>query len=87
MYDFPLTISGFGKDTQDCMTFLELPEIFDNQDIISVTEHLKNRCFDRIVVHIDARFRRPKVEKLKILITQIQFLDLVYGEKFLKSLR
>ena len=32
------------------------------------------------------RFRRPKSEKMEILTTQIQFLDLVYGDKFLKSL-
>ena len=55
IYDFPLTLSGFAKNTESCLTFIELPEIFDNQDIISSTEHVKNRCFDRIVVHIDAR--------------------------------
>ena len=56
IYDFPLTLSGFTQNTESCLTFIELPEIFDNQDIISTTEHVKNRCFDRVVVHIDARY-------------------------------
>ena len=56
IYDFPLTLSGFTQNTESCLTFIELPEIFDNQDIISTTEHVKNRCFDRIIVHIDARY-------------------------------
>ena len=38
------------------------------------------------IVYIDARSKRPKSEKMKILIAQIKFLDLVYGEKFVKSL-
>ena len=56
IYDFALTLSGFTRNTESCLTFIELPEIFDNQDIISTTEHVKNRCFDRIIVHIDARY-------------------------------
>ena len=86
IYDYPITLSGFAKNGQACMTFIELPEIFDNQDILSTTEHVKNRCFDRTIVYIDARMKRPKSEKMKILMAQINFLDLVYGEKFVKSL-
>ena len=44
------------------------------------------RCFDHILLFLDARNGKIDKEKYLIIMAQIGFLDLVYGSKFLKSL-
>lgn len=65
---------------------IETPEIFDNFDILKEAHHLKKRCFDHILLFLDARNGKIDKEKYLIIMAQIGFLDLVYGSKFLKSL-
>ena len=68
------------------MTFIELPVVFENQDILEVTDHLKKRCFDKSLLFIDARFAKTQKEELQLLTAQLQLLDLAYGPKFINSL-
>ena len=68
------------------MTFIEVPIVFENQDILEVTDHLKKRCFDKSLLFIDARFAKTQKEEVHLLTAQLQLLDLAYGPKFIKSL-
>ena len=83
-FSYVLTLSGFLEGS--CLTFIELPEVFENQDILEVTDHLKKRCFDKSLLFIDARFAKTQKEEVHLLTAQLQLLDLAYGPKFIKSL-
>ena len=87
IYSFPLTLSGFVKDNErqanQCLTLIELPEIFDNLDMLQVTNQLKKKCFDHVLLVIDTRKRRQEAEK--IIMSLYQLLELIYGAKFVKS--
>merc|ERR1712062_444331 len=82
--NFPLTISGLLHD--QCVTVIELPEMFDNIDILKTSDAIKKRCFDKSILYIDTRFEKPSKELLQILGSNLQLMELSYGQKFLKSL-
>ena len=53
-YSFPVTFTGLSKSDQPkCMTFIELPLLRNNQDIMDVTIQLKERCFNTTLFYIE----------------------------------
>ena len=63
VYSFPVFLSGFVKDTTECITFLEVPEMFENENVLEISGYLKLKCFDRVLVFIDAKSRKPSEER------------------------
>ena len=53
-YSFPVTFTGFSRSDQPkCMTFIELPLLRNNQDIMDVTIQLRERCFNTTLFYIE----------------------------------
>ena len=83
---YPIIFSGFVKNSQNCVSFIELPELYDNLEILTAMEYLKTKCFDRSSLIIDARLTRPTEEKIILMVSLLQLMDLAYGPKFFKTL-
>lgn len=88
IYNFQVTLSGFLQKSQHCLTFIELPEVFEPKDMLDNLEQIKNRCFDHVVLAIDGR-QKSEMQQLNLQLAkaQIQLLDLAYGPKLMKSLK
>lgn len=53
-YSFPVTFTGFSRSDQPkCITFIELPLLRNNQDIMDVTIQLRERCFNTTLFYIE----------------------------------
>ena len=53
-YSFPVTFTGLSRSDQPkCMTFIELPLLRNNQDIMDVTIQLRERCFNTTLFYIE----------------------------------
>lgn len=79
------TFTGIYKNDGNCLTLVELPQIFDHTDILSVTKSLKKRCWSNILIHLDA-LKWPKSTESKLLNSQMQLMHSVYGEKAVNSM-
>ena len=54
--------------------------------LTNLSDAIKKRCFDKSILYIDTRFEKPSKELLQILGSNLQLMELSYGQKFLKSL-
>ena len=54
--------------------------------LTNLSDGIKKRCFDKSILYIDTRFEKPSKELLQILGSNLQLMELIYGQKFLKSL-
>ena len=52
----------------------------------NLSDAIKKRCFDKSILYIDTRFEKPSKELLQILGSNLQLMELSYGQKFVKSL-
>ena len=68
-----------------CITLIELPQIRDTLDVITLTETLTDRCFDKVLIYLD--FSLPfNNDFLLLTLYQIEFMKLVFGNKISDSL-
>ena len=68
-----------------CITLIELPQIRDTLDVITSTQTLTDRCFDKVLVYLD--FTLPiNNDYLLLTLHQIEFMKLVFGNKISDSI-
>ena len=79
-----ITINGYLND-DSCLTLIELPQIRDAWDVISSTQVLAQRCFDKVVIFLN--LTQP-INNDYLLLTKhhVEFLELVFGSEILQSL-
>ena len=80
-----ITINGYLNDDDSCLTLIELPQIRDAWDIISSTQVLAQRCFDKVIIFLN--LTQP-INNDYLLLTKhhVEFLELVFGSEILQSL-
>ena len=66
--------------------FFPNPIIWIDSYLTNLSDAIKKRCFDKSILYIDTRFEKPSKELLQILGSNLQLMELSYGQKFLKSL-
>ena len=80
-----ITINGYLNDDDSCLTLIELPQIRDAWDVISSTQVLAQRCFDKVIIFLN--LTQP-INNDYLLLTKhhVEFLEFVFGSEFLQSL-
>ena len=67
-FSFPITHSNLiSSNSTRCMTFIELPIMFTDQEMINMVNWLKDRCFDKVVVYfrVEENGSSPKMERFQ----------------------
>lgn len=87
IHGFPVTVTG--SYAESCLTFIELPLLFNSQDFMDAFGHLKQRCFDRAIIVLDWEELKDLKgsETLEVSKSFLEFLISTYGEKFEESLQ
>ena len=68
------------------LDFFPNPVVWIDSYLTNLSDAIKKRCFDKSILYIDTRFEKPSKELLQILGSNLQLMELSYGQKFLKSL-
>ena len=67
-----------------CLTFIELPALFNNDDIVDTALQLTKRCYGKAFLHIDwNQWEDTKnSEELKVLLHFMKLMATIHGDSF-----
>ena len=91
IHGFPVTISGLAKCPSDqcheCLTFIELPHLLNDADMLDALNSLKDRCFDKPIIVIDwAHWQdMEESETLDVFDTFLKLMVSAYRDDFRDS--
>ena len=92
VYGFPVTFSAFAEcdENPSCVTFIELPLIRNNDDIMDISLRLRKRCFNETLFYIEGQKWDETLasEDFKLLIAflKLNAVDVFKSFKILVSI-